>query len=220
MVPGEPGQAAPKPNCLTRAPGNEELDLFSLHQTWRNQYVPGTNPSDPLIGSAPLRAAALGIAHDIAEGELSGSALTADVLAERAIECGYPAELAVGGRGVATGKNLTPEQALMVMTSESWGAGIRVPAWVGNQPMKCIGVAHVASATNEAWVILIMAGSAGTCPQGLSSAVEPFDGGTPTATPTPPFVRPSATPTKTPSATPTATPTKAGTKVFMGVARD
>lgn len=219
LLPGNETQAAAKSWCLSRAPGDEELDLFSLHQAWRNLYVPGANPSDPLLGSAPLRAAALGLAHELAEGGITPGAVTADVLAERAVACGYPAELAVGGRGVALGKRYTAEQALTVMTSESWGAGIRVPSWVNNMPMKCVGMAHVATPANEAWVIIVMAGVNGQCAQKLSAEVEPYDGGTPTPTPSPPFTRPSATPTKTPSATPAKALTP-GTKLFTSVARD
>ena len=93
-------RAVAKPACISRAVEDEELDLAQLHSAWRNLYVPGSDPSKPLQGSAPLRAAALGIAHDLAEGSLTASALTPEVLAERAVQCGYPAAFAVGGRAV------------------------------------------------------------------------------------------------------------------------
>lgn len=210
--------AASKPDCLSRAVDDSELELAQLHSSWRYQYVPGSDPSKPLAGSAPLRAAALGIAHDLAEGSLTAEALTPELLATRAIECGYPEALAVGGRGVATGKGWTPEQALMLMTSEQWGpaAGIRVPTYVSGLEMRCIGLAHVSepeAVPGEAWVIIIMAGA--PCPQAVAN-VQPYSGGTPTATATPPFTRPTATPT----ATPTAKPLTSQHRLFIPVAKD
>ncbi|MGE3073107.1 MAG: hypothetical protein AB7O30_00645 [Dehalococcoidia bacterium] len=215
------GSAAPKPACLTRAWQPEEQQLADLHTPWRYLYVPGTDPTHPLEGSAVLRATALGIAHDLADGEIVASDVTATYLAQRAIACGYPADVAVGGRGIATGTDSASE-ALVLMTSEQWGsaAGIRVPAWVDGQPMRCIGVAHASEGEGDGWVIIIMAADNTVCPQGLSSAVEPYDGGTPTATPSFPFTFPTKTPTPTKTATPTATPTPSLHKLFLGVAKD
>ena len=141
------GLAASKPACLTRAAEDVELEMAQIHATWRYLYVPGTDASNPLLGSATLRATALGLAHDLAEGTIVASDITAEYLAERAILCGYPEAAAHGFRGVATGTG-DPELALMLMTSEIWGpaAGIRVPAYVDGLPMRCIGLAHAAEA--------------------------------------------------------------------------
>jgi len=215
------GEAAPKPACLTRPMDATEMALAELHTPWRYLYVPGSDPSNPLLGSATLRATALGLAHDLATGEVTAADITKDYLAERAIACGYPESIAVGGRGVATGTK-DAQTALILMTSEQWGpaAGIRVPAYVDGLPMRCIGLAHASEGSGDGWIIIIMAGEGPTCPQGLSAAVEPYDGGTPTATPSPPFVRPTKTPTPTPSATPTKAPTVTSHKLFIGVAKD
>lgn len=219
LAPAGRSTAAAKSACMSRVVEDKELELAQLHASWRNLYVPGSDPSQPLLGSAPLRAAALGLAHDLAEGTLTPAAITPELLAERAIECGYPANLAVGGRGVATGKGWTAEQALMLMTSEQWGAaaGIRVPTYVDGLEMRCIGLAHATepgASPGEAWIIIIMAG-APTCPQ-ITTNVQPYDGGTPTATATRPFTRPTATPT----ATPTAKATTAGYRLFIPIAKD
>jgi hypothetical protein len=219
VQPGSRSAAAPKPDCLTRTSQPEEAELAQIHTTWRYQYVPGSDPSNPLVGSAVLRATALGLAHDLAEGSLTAAAITPELLAERAIECGYSADIAVGGRGVATGTT-SPDAALVLMTSEQWGpaAGIRVPAYVNGLPMRCIGLAHAHEGSGDGWVIIIMAGEGSSCPQTLSPETSPYDGGTPTATATPPFVRPTATPSPTP--TPTAKPKTVGTRVFISVAKD
>ena len=63
-----------------------------------------------------------------------------------------------------------------------------------------------------------MAGEGPSCPQELSSAVQPYDGGSPTPTETPPFVRPTNTPT--PTKTPTKTPTAVTHKLFLPIAKD
>lgn len=219
LLPAGHSTAAPKGPCLSRAVEDKELELAQIHTAWRNLYVPGSDPSNPLLGSAPLRAAALGLAHDLAEGTLTASAVTPQLLAERAIACGYPEGFAVGGRGIATGKGWTPEQALMLMTSEQWGpaAAIRVPTYVDGLEMRCIGIAHTSEAgatPGEAWVIIIMAGTP-ACPQAVSN-VEPYNGGTPTATATPPFTRPTATPT----ATPTKTALNNSHRLFIPIAKD
>ena len=215
LQPDSATNAAPKPACLSRAAEDAELELAQIHSAWRYLYVPGTDPSKPLMGSAPLRAAALGLAHDLADGSLTASAITPDLLAERAMECGYPEAMAVGGRGVATGKGWTAEQALTLMTGEAWGpaAGIRVPNYVDGLEMRCIGIAHVSEpgeSPGEAWIIIIMAG-APTCPQAVSN-IQPYAGGSATPTATPPFVRPTATPT--------ATPGTASHRVYIPVAKD
>ena len=192
--------------------------MAQIHEAWRYLYVPGTNPSEPLRGSATLRATALGLAHDLASGEIVASDITIDYLKERAIACGYPEAIAVGGRGVATGTR-DPETALILMTSEQWGsaAGIRVPAWVEGLPMKCIGMGHASEDDGDGWVIVIMAGEGSTCPQSLSSEVQPYEGGSPTPTATPPFVR-TATATKAPTKTPTPTPELH--RLYMPIAKD
>ena len=212
--------AAPKPACLTRAAEDIELEMAQIHEPWRYLYVPGTNPSEPLKGSATLRATALGLARDLASDEIVAADITIDYLKARAIACGYPEAIAVGGRGVATGTK-DPATALVLMTSEQWGsaAGIRVPAWVEGLPMKCIGIGHASEGAGDGWVIVIMAGEAATCPQTLSSDAQPYDGGSPTPTDTPPFVR-TATTTKTPTKTPTATPTPELHRLYMPVAKD
>lgn len=219
LLPAGHSTAAPKGPCLSRPVEDKELELAQVHTPWRYLYVPDSDPSKPLVGSAPLRAAALGLAHDLAEGTLTAAAVTPQLLAERAVACGYPADFAVGGRGIATGKGWTAEQALTLMTSEQWGpaAAIRVPAYVDGLEMRCIGIAHTSepgATPGEAWVIIIMAGTP-SCPQAVSN-VEPYSGGTPTATATPPFTRPTATPTATPTAKPPADPHR----LFMPIAKD
>jgi len=219
------GSAAPKPACLSRPIQPEEQQFAELHGPWRNLYIPGSDPSSPLLGSQTLRVAALGIADDIAAGELAPGDVTASYLAERAIACGYPAAAAVGGRGIATGTD-SADAALVLMSSEQWGAaanngmGIKVPAWFGGKPMHCIGLAHASEGAADAWVVIIMAGEGASCPQALSVAVQPFDGGTPTATPSPPFTRPTKTPTPQPTATATPTATPSVHKLYLGIAKD
>lgn len=207
--------------CLSRTMEDVEFELAELHAAWRPFYVPGADPSEPLATSAPLRAAALGLARQLAAGALQPADLTSDLLASRAIECGYSPEFAVGGRGVAVGEGLTPQQALTLMTSEQWGsaAGIRVPRYVDGLEMRCIGLAHATvpgASPGEAWLIIIMAG-APACPTSVAN-IEPYDGGTPAATATPPFARPSATPSPTPS--PASKPASNGGRVFVTIARD
>jgi hypothetical protein len=214
----EGADASAEGACLSRPLQADEQELLRLHRTWRDQYIPGSDPSQPLEGSAPLQAAALGLAVELASGALAPGGVTPEVLAERLVLCGYPANLATGGRGITTLPGLTPEGALTAMTAEIWGGGIRVPANLNGFPMRCVAAAHATVEGGEAWIILVFAG-AGGCPQETSSEVQPF--GAPTATPTFPFpATPTRTPTPPPTATPTATPTPPFFRLFTNVARD
>ena len=196
--------------CLPHANSAEELAWLQLHKDWRNNYIKDTNPSDPLIVSSTLNAAAAGYAtymadHPGAVGHAADGAEWAP-WATRAKLCGYPADVAVGGEAMSLVTNasgpVSPAQALANMTSEVWGGAIRIPAYVDGFPMKCIGVAHATSADGkrDVWVTVIMSAD-GACPQTVA---------VPTATPTEqgafPFPNRTATPTK--NATPKATPTK------------
>lgn len=199
--------------CLSRPLQPDEQELLALHRTWRDQYIPGSDPSNPLRASAPLQAAALGLAVELATGVLTPSDVTPGVLSERLVRCGYPANLTTGGRGITTTPGLAPAGALTAMTAETWGGGIRVPANLNGFSMGCVAGAHAKVGSGEAWIVLVYAGAAG-CPQDVSNAVQPF--GAPTATPTFPF---PATPTRTP--TPATSPTPTFYRLFANpVARD
>ena len=197
--------------CLPHANSSEEQQWLQLHKAWRNSYIPGSDPSNPLVVSSTLNAAAAGYAtymadHPGAVGHAADGAEWAP-WATRAKLCGYPADVAVGGEAMSLVTNATgpigPEKALENMTAEVWGGAIRIPAYVDGFPMKCIGVAHATSedGKRDVWITVIMSAD-GACPQTVV---------VPTATPTssPGFPTRTATPTRTP--TPKATPTKAPT---------
>ncbi len=208
--------AAATAPCLPHANSSDELEWLRLHKDWRNEYIPGTNPSDPLVVSSTLNAAAAGYAtymadHPGAVGHAADGAEWAP-WATRAKLCGYPASVAVGGEAMSLVTNasgpVAPQQALENMTSEVWGGAIRIPAFVDGYPMKCIGVAHAMSADGkrDVWITIIMSAD-GSCPQTVA---------VPTATPTEegafPFPSRTATPTKTATPTRTATPKATATK--------
>jgi hypothetical protein len=180
--------------CVAHSPSAEETTFLGLLQSWRNANIAG---SYPLSQSGALNAAAAGYAQFLANTPgASGhyaDGTTGYPWATRAMNCGYPANQAAGGEGLAVVQSsnpvsVSPQQALNTMTSEG-GGGVWVPSNVG-LPVRCVGVAKAVSADGKkvAWVTLIFA-SSGTCPGGT--------GGGSTQT----------TPTTTPSPTPTSTPT-------------
>lgn len=196
--------------CIAHGNTSEEQEFLQIHQTWRNEYIQYSDPSNPLQVSATLNASAMAYASFMADhpGATGHAADGAGDLpwAERARLCGYPADLAVGGEAMSLVLNapapVSPAKALDNMTSEVWGAAIRIPANLNGLPMRCIGVAHARSedGVRDVWIAVIMAGSGPSCPQ---QVIIP--------TPTPAAGFPIKTNTPTPKATPTpkGTPTKA-----------
>lgn len=217
---GPAAGAVDRPWCLARELRPEEQEMLGLHQAWRNLYIPGSDPSKPLQHSAPLQAAALGIADDLAAGALAPADVADELMAERLTACGYPAAIASGGRGIAVGAGMDASHALDAMTAEIWAGGIRVPTWVDGLPMGCVAAAHATAGPGaEAWVVMVSASEAGQCPQALSGQVAPYDGGTPTPTPTfPSLITRTATASPTPGATPTPAPSSY--RLFTVVSRD
>lgn len=197
--------------CLPHANSSEELEWLQLHKDWRNSYIPGADPSSPLVVSSTLNASAAAYAAYMADhaGATGHSADGAEYApwSTRAKLCGYPADVAVGGEAmslVTDGSGpVGPFDALKNMAAEVFGAGIRIPAYVNGFPMKCIGVAHAASVDGkrDVWITVIMSAN-GACPQSVV---------VPTATPTGVSGFPTRTATPTHTATPKATPPKSPT---------
>lgn len=186
--------------CVAHSNTIEEVQFLGLLQSWRDQNIPG---SHTLFISAPLNAAAAGYAQFLADTPgASGHHADGSIgyaWAERAIQCGYPANLAGGGEGLAVQESTTgsaaisAQQALQTMSAHG-GSGIWVPSNIGID-VRCVGVAKATSADGRkvAWVALVFAGGT-PCPAQVN------------ATPTSPPNTPTATPTRTPSPTPTRPP--------------
>lgn len=232
-------RAAALAPCEAHTNTAEELQFLALLQTWRNANISG---SHQLTLSSQLNAAAAGYARFLADrpgagGHYADGGTPGRAWADRAIQCGYPANLAAGGEGVATMEssspvNLNAQAALNIMIAHP-GSGIYVPSSVG-LPTTCVGVAKASglNGQKDAWVTLIFAGSP-ACPGAISSPTPSTPTQTATASPTTPSATATATrtatatPTRTATATPTrtatATPTRpsASTKVFLpGLACD
>lgn len=217
--------AAATAACVPHANSADELEWLQLHNDWRNSYIPGADPSSPLVVSSTLNAAAAGYARYMADnpGAIGHAADGAEWApwATRAKLCGYPAVVAVGGEAMSLVTNASGPvgafDALKNMAAEVFGGAIRVPAYVDGFPMKCIGVAHAASADGkrDVWIAIIMSAD-GACPQSVvvPTATPTASSGFPTRTATPTRT-PTATPTKTPKVTPTATPRPAVYKLQM-----
>lgn len=206
--------------CLLHTNTGEESQFVGLLQTWRNSNIPG---SFPLTVSAPLNAAAAGYAQFLANtpgagGHFADGGGGSFPWAARAVQCGYPADQAAGGEGLAVVEssvvvNVSAQQALNVMTSER-GGGVWVPSNVG-LPVKCVGAAKMVSGDGKkvAWVTVLFAAS-GTCPQAATggTAPSPSASASPTSTNTP---TPTATPTNTPTPSPTPTLRADGAKITL-----
>jgi hypothetical protein len=195
-------------SCVSHSNTAEELTFLSGLQTWRNSNIAG---SFPLTLSAPLNAAAAGYAkylidHPGSGGHYADGGAAGRAWADRAIQCGYPANEAAGGEGLAVVQGSGPigvsaQQAITIMTAER-GGGVWVPSNVGPD-VKCAGVAKMTAAngTEVAWVTLLFGTWDGTCPQAVTGGGggDSSPSASPTNTPTA-----TATPTRTP--TPTTTP--------------
>lgn len=198
--------------CLPHGNSAEELEWLQLHKEWRNEYIPGVDPSNPLVVSSTLNAAAAGYAAFMANtpGAVGHAADGAEYApwATRATLCGYPAAVAVGAEAMSLVTDVrspvTPGQALSNMITEVLRGGIAIPAYVNGLPMKCIGVAHAVSADGkrDVWIAMIMSAD-GACPQNVLVPK-------PTPTPGAGFPTRSATPTRTPAPSPTPKPTRQG----------
>mgnify|MGYP006915171141 CR=1 FL=1 len=203
--------------CVAHTPSGDETTFLGLLQQWRDGNIAG---SQQLSQSAPLNAAAMGYAQYLANtpGAQGHGADGAPGYpwATRAVQCGYPANLAAGGEGLAVVESSTvvtvsAQQALNTMTAER-GGGVWVPSDVG-LPVKCVGVGKATSTSGKkvAWVTLIFAAS-GSCPQQVSgggTSPSPSSSATNTATNT-------ATPTATPSPSPTPKPVGATIALYSG----
>ena len=198
--------------CIAHANGPDEQEFLQLHQAWRNSYIPGSDPSNPLQVSATLNASAMAYARFMANTP-GAAGHAADGAAEyawatRARLCGYPEAMAVGGEAMSLVLNpaspVSPQQALINMTGEVWGGAIRVPTILNGLPMRCIGVAHATSedGSRDVWIAVIMAGTGGACSQQVI---------VPTATPTTGFPGKTSTPTPKATSTPKATPSATAT---------
>ena len=193
--------------CVPHTPSGEELGFVQQLQSWRNSAIPG---SQSLTLSAPLNAAAMGYAQFLADNPGAGGhyadGTPGYAWATRAVNCGYPANLAAGGEGVAVSQGSSSSafgasSALSTMTAQP-GSGVNVPANVG-LPVQCVGVGKATSqdGTRVAWVTLLFA-SNGTCPSSVSGGNPPQPAPSSTASSTA-----TTTPTKTPSPTSSPTPT-------------
>lgn len=171
--------------------------------------------SGSLQGSPPLNAAAAWFAQHLVENGVAGPTGHHDhngnVWYQRAIDCGYPQQFAMGsGEGVSflygSGSiSVSPYEAVyggtvgnfqhQGVTYPGSGAYINAPnPW----PAKCVGAGHYSGEGGTAWIVIIAQYPADqTCPQTLS--FESPTQANPTATNTP-------TPTRTPTPTPTPTP--------------
>lgn len=195
--------------CVPHSTSGEESNFLQLLQSWRDSSISG---SEHLTLSAPLNAAAMGYAQFLADHPGAGGhyadGTPGYAWATRAVNCGYPANIAAGGEGVAVSQGPGPavlgaSAALGIMTAQP-GGGVNVPANVG-LPVECAGVGKATSSdgTRIAWVTLLFA-SNGACPSAVTG------GGNPSPPPPPPSTGTStatATPSKTPSPTPSPTPT-------------
>lgn len=204
--------------CIAHANTGDELTFIAGLQAWRDTHIAG---SYPLTVSAPLNAAAAGYAQFLADTPGAGGhyadGTPGFAWATRAIQCGYPANQAAGGEGLAVVSSsatvsVSPQQALATMTAEG-GGGVWVPSSVG-LPVKCVGAAKATSADGKkvAWVTLVFAAS-GNCPS--AGTAPPTVPGTSTATATATRTA-SATPSPTPSPTPTPRADGATVTVYEG----
>lgn len=208
------GDASALIQCQPHSNTPDELELLSMVNAWRLQYVPNSDPSHPLVLSAPLNAAAAGYAQYLADNPAaSGHSADGQTVGERAAQCGYPASMAFGDDTVAVvhnkdGASLTTQQALDQMALESYyEAHMRVPVQLGLPsalPLRCVGIAKAVSADGQgvAYVAMFM-GADDVCPQTVSAD-------TPTPTQAfPGFSTRTPTPTQTTAkkATVHATPT-------------
>lgn len=200
------GSAEATAPCVPHSATAEESVFLQGLQSWRDGAIQG---SHPLTQSAPLNAAAMGYAQFLANtpGAHGHGADSAPGYpwpwATRAVNCGYPSNLAGGGEGLAVVESsapipVDPQAALSIMAAEQFG-GIHVPENAGpGFPVKCVGVGKAVSPDGKktAWVTLLFAATS-ECPSAVSSG----GGSNPTITPTP-----SMTPSPTPTATPTPRP--------------
>lgn len=200
FVRGEPASAASP--CVVRSITAEEQQLLGMIQAWRGSAGLSTQFST----SATLNATAVGYAGVMAQ--FNSPSHNADGLQgmawlTRAIQCGYPANIAAGGEGVSI--KSTPAEALAEMVTHQ-GSGIYFPL------PACVGVGKATVNGRTGWVVLLFQ-NLGSCPQAVTGAVQPSPTVvTPLAT-TPAVA--TATPTRTvtplatitPSVTPTASPT-------------
>ncbi|MGE0600852.1 MAG: hypothetical protein AB7J35_04150 [Dehalococcoidia bacterium] len=200
---GRPSSAEAIAPCIPHTPSGEELSFVQQLQSWRNSSVPG---SQSLTLSAPLNAAAMGYAQFLADNPGSGGhyadGTPGYAWATRAVNCGYPANLAAGGEGVAVSQGpFGASAALGVMTGQP-GSGVNVPANVG-LPVQCVGVGMATNGSRVAWVTLLFAAN-GSCPSAVAGG-----GGNPDPSPTAATGTSTvtSTPTITPSPTPSPTPT-------------
>ena len=206
-------------DCQPHTNTADELQLLSIVSAWRVEYVPGVDPTHPLVVSDPLNAAAAGYAQYLADhSTATGHTADGQTVGQRAVQCGYPESIAFGDDTVAVvhneaGASLTAQQAFDQMAAESYyQSHMRVPVQLGLPsalPLRCVGVGGAVSEDGKgaAFVVMFM-GADDACPQSVHQTTpspEPSFPGYITKTPTP---TPTSTPTKT--ATPTATPTPDG----------
>jgi hypothetical protein len=119
--------------CVPHSSTAEENTFLLLLQSWRNSAIPG---SQTLTQSAPLNAAAMGYAQFLANTPGAGGhyadGTPGFAWASRAVNCGYPSNIAAGGEGLAVLQSsapvtLDPQSALSMMTAQQ-GGGVWVPA--------------------------------------------------------------------------------------------
>jgi hypothetical protein len=197
-----PDEAGAIAACSPHSPSAEEQGFLSALQTWRNGAIPG---SLPLNQSASLNAAAQGYAQFLANNPgASGHYADGSNWVARGINCGYPADMAAGGEGVAMAS--TGLDALSAMTAEP-GSGIHVPSDSG-YPIKCVGIGKATAGAKTVWVTLLFGTFGGSCPQAVTGGgTSPTTASSATSASASPTT--TATTKATPTATATATPTRA-----------
>lgn len=227
--------------CDQRPMTAEEQEFVTKLVSWRATYV-AFGVYD-LAVSATLNATAAGYAQFLVDNPGAGTTAGADPHAAdggpqpypweaRALQCGYPAVLAIGSEALAVEESATgpvtidPAGAIVIMNRQRWDEGnfgIRVPDQFQQNLdlafIRCIGAAKAVSKDGQkvAWVALLMGGTSGSCPQAVTGpAPSPTPTATGTGTPTSLVTRTAtatatatrtATPTPTPSPTPTPVPT-------------
>jgi hypothetical protein len=171
------GAASAQIVCSPSSPDGNASALLRMAYDWRIQYVPGIDPGDMPKLSAPLNAAAAGYARYLVDHPTAtGHNADGSSPAERAIQCGYPTELANGDEAIALARGAaastyTTDDALKAMVFESYYGRLRIPpVMLNGQFVRCAGVGSATSEKGDAvaYVILLFAGSGPTCSQSVS----------------------------------------------------